>query len=230
MQPDKWDIEKLIAMCVQEEERLKSLQGDSANLVRDNKKNFNKNAKPQGKAPQNNHHQKNNNARVEKDQCKWCKKHEYYQRDCLDFLKSLLKRDEDFITFIDKFLFLSYAKSTWWIDSGVTIHVENSLQGFHLRKTLQRGERCIKVANGVEVEVEAIGELPLELKDGFVLKLTDVLYVPSLRRNLISVSRLDDDRFDCHFGNANVRLCLIISVLVLPSDKTSFICYHFMRM
>ena len=24
MQPDKWDIEKLIAMCVQEEERLKS--------------------------------------------------------------------------------------------------------------------------------------------------------------------------------------------------------------
>ena len=50
MQPDKWDIEKLIAMCVQEEDRLKSSQGDSANLVKDNnKKNFNKNAKPQGK-------------------------------------------------------------------------------------------------------------------------------------------------------------------------------------
>ena len=61
MQPDKWDIEKLIAMCVQEEKRLKSAQGDSANLVKDNK-NFNKNAKPQGKAPQNDHHQKNNNA------------------------------------------------------------------------------------------------------------------------------------------------------------------------
>ena len=26
---------------------------------------------------------------------------------------------------------------------------------------------------------------------------------------------------------ANVRLCLIISVLVLPSDKIGFICYHF---
>jgi len=57
MQPDKWDIEKLIAICVQEEERLKSSQGDSANLVKDNKKkNFNKNDKPQGKAPQNDHH------------------------------------------------------------------------------------------------------------------------------------------------------------------------------
>ena len=62
MQPDKWDIEKLIAICVQEEERLKSSQGDSANLVKDNKKNFNKNIKPQGKAPQTEHHQKNNNA------------------------------------------------------------------------------------------------------------------------------------------------------------------------
>ncbi|XP_066320477.1 uncharacterized protein [Miscanthus floridulus] len=50
MQLDKWDIEKLIAMCVQEEERLKSSQGDSTNLVKDNKKkNFNKNTKPHGK-------------------------------------------------------------------------------------------------------------------------------------------------------------------------------------
>jgi hypothetical protein len=38
MQPDKWDIEKLIAMCVQEEERLKSSHGDSISHVKDNKK------------------------------------------------------------------------------------------------------------------------------------------------------------------------------------------------
>ena len=62
------------------------------------------------------------------------------------------------------------------------------------------------MANGVQAEVEAIGELPLELNDSFVLKLTDVLYVPSLRRNLISVSRLDDDRFDCHFSNGQCKI------------------------
>ena len=62
------------------------------------------------------------------------------------------------------------------------------------------------VANGVKAEVEAIGELPLELNDGFMFKLIDVLYVPSLRRNLISVSRLDDDRFDCHFGNGQCKI------------------------
>ena len=68
-------------------------------------------------------------------------------------------------------MYLSYAKSTWWIDSGVTIHVANSLQGFHTRRTLQRGERHVKVANGVKAEVEAIGELPLKLMMALYLSL-----------------------------------------------------------
>ena len=51
-----------------------------------------------------------------------------------------------------------------------------------------------------------MGDLSLELVDGFVLKLSDVLYVPSLRRNLISVSRLDDDGYDCHFGNGKCQI------------------------
>jgi hypothetical protein len=79
------------------------------------------------------------------------------------------------------------------------------------------------VANGVKVEVEAIGELPLELNDGFVLKLSDALYVPSLRRNIISVSHLEMMDMIAIFVMANVRLCLIISVLVLPSDKIGFL-------
>jgi hypothetical protein len=98
--------------------------------------------------------------------------------------------------FVDESLFLSYAKSTWWIDSGATIHVANSLQGFHMRKTLRRGERSIRVTNGIEAEVEAIGQLPLELNNGFILHLHNILYVPSLSRNLISVLCLNNDGYD----------------------------------
>jgi hypothetical protein len=57
-----------------------------------------------------------------------------------------------------------------------------------MRRSLPRGERTIRVANGEEAEVEAIGELPLEISDGFTLYLYDVLYVSFMRRNLISVS------------------------------------------
>ena len=45
-----------------------------------------------------------------------------------------------------------------------------------MRRTLPRGARRIKVANGVEAEVEAIAEFNLELHSGFVLYLRDVLY------------------------------------------------------
>jgi hypothetical protein len=134
---------------------------------------------------------------VDKDQCKWCKRRGHYQKNCIEFLKHLNKQCEDHVTFVDESLFLSYSKSTWWINSGATIHVANSLQGFHMSRTLQRGERSIRVANSVEAEVEAIGELSLELNNGFILRLHNVLYVPSLNRNLISVSCLDDDGYDC---------------------------------
>jgi hypothetical protein len=137
---------------------------------------------------------------VDNDQCKWCKRRGHYQKNCIEFLKHLNKQGGDHVTFVDESLFLSYSRSTWWIDSSATIHVANSLQEFHTRRTLQRGERSIRVVNDVEAEVEAIGELPLELNNDFILRLNNVLYVPSLSRNLIYVSCLDDDGFDCQFG------------------------------
>jgi hypothetical protein len=113
---------------------------------------------------------------------------------------------EHIITFINESLYVQYSKSTWWIDLGATIHVANSLQGFRSTRTMQRKERHIKAANGVQADVEAVGDLPLELANGFILVLRDVLYVPSLQRNLISVSCLDNDGFDCHFGDGKCEI------------------------
>ena len=193
---DKWTLEKFMAMCVQEEERIKRNNGgaDSVNLAKHQQKR--KNFPPPRKEDKGKAVSTSSDQPVDKDQCKWCKRRGHYQKNCIEFLKHLNKQGEDHVTFVDESLFLSYSRSTWWIDSGATIHVANSLQGFHTRRTLQRGERSIRVANGVEAEVEAIGELPLELNKGFILQLHNVLYVPSLSRNLISVSCLDDDGFD----------------------------------
>jgi hypothetical protein len=66
---------------------------------------------------------------------------------------------------------------------------------------MERRESSIEVANGVQAKVEAIGDVSLELVDGFILLLRDVFYVPSLNRNLISISHLDKDGFECHFGH-----------------------------
>ena len=62
MSPEKWDIEKTIAMCVQEEDRLKTSNGGSINYVKDNKKrNYNQSnngspSNPHGKDPYQHQH------------------------------------------------------------------------------------------------------------------------------------------------------------------------------
>jgi hypothetical protein len=64
------------------------------------------------------------------------------------------------------------------------------------------------VADGREARVEAIGSLPVVLHDGFTLLLNNVLYVLSLQRNLISVSLLEDDGYECLFGNNKCTIML----------------------
>jgi hypothetical protein len=96
------------------------------------------------------------NQPVDQDQWMWCKKRGHYQKNYIEFLKHLNKQGEDHLTFVDEYLFLSYRKSTWWIDSGATIHVVNYLYGFHMRRIIRRGKRSIRVVSDVDVEVEAI--------------------------------------------------------------------------
>ena len=118
----------------------------------------------------------------------------------------MAKNGENVISFVNESLYIQFSKSIWWIDSGATVHVENSLQGFCSIRTTQRSQRHINVANGVQADVEAVGDVSLELVNGFLLVLKDVLYVSSLQRNLISASRLDKDGYDCHFENGKCEL------------------------
>jgi hypothetical protein len=56
------------------------------------------------------------------------------------------------------------------------------------------------------------------LNNSFILRLHNVLYVPSLSRNLISVSCLDDDGYDCKFGNRQY--------LILFDNKVVGLCFR----
>ena len=118
----------------------------------------------------------------------------------------MAKRGNNIVSFVNESLYAQFLKSTWWIDSGATVHVANSLLGFHSTRTRQRSERCIEVANGVQAEVEAVDDISLELADGSKLLLAHVLYVPSLHRNLISVSCLDKDHYECYFGHGKCAI------------------------
>jgi hypothetical protein len=209
IQPHTWDIEKTIAMCVQEEERIRSTTGGSLNYVNKKKNaNFKGNFSSSSKGKSSHQHRpQEGQALVEKDQYLYCKERGHYKKNYHRYLKMIMeKRGENIISFVNESLYIEYSKTTWWIDSGATIHVANSLQGFHSTRTTQRSEKQVKVANGAQADVEAVGDIHLELDTGFIIVLRDVLYVPSLHRNLISVSCLDKDGYTCLFGDGR---CLI---------------------
>jgi hypothetical protein len=118
----------------------------------------------------------------------------------------MAKKGNNTVSFVNECLYTYFSKSTWWIDSDATVHVAKKLQGFHLTWTTHRSERCIEVANGVQADVEAVSDIFLELADGFTILLRDILYIPSLYRNLISVSRLDKDHYQCYFGHGKCAI------------------------
>jgi hypothetical protein len=100
---------------------------------------------------------------------------------------------------------------------------------------MQRSERCIEVSNGVQADIEAVGDISLELAGGFTILLRDVLFVPSLHKNLLSVSRLDKDNYQCYFAHgkcaiwfkdAFMGVALLHNVLYFLSlrEKVHYVC------
>ncbi|KAK3007983.1 hypothetical protein RJ639_013323 [Escallonia herrerae] len=96
---------------------------------------------------------------------------------------------------------------------GATVHITNSLQGFLSVKKLNKGDHNVLVGNEEKAQVEAVGTLRLVLESGFNLDLVDTVYIPSMIRKLIYVSRLDAYGYSFKFENKGFSLFLYFRVI-----------------
>ena len=62
------------------------------------------------------------------------------------------------------------------------------------------------MGDGTKVQVEFLGTVRLQLNTGHFLELFDVAYIPSIRRNLISVSILDRLGYSLLFETRKLNL------------------------
>src|SRR3954462_9472285 len=118
------------------------------------------------------------------------KKEGHMKKDCVKYKAWSQKKGIYYTSFVCYESNMAICHNTWWIDSGSTIHVSNTLQGFLNHRKPVGSEHCIYSGNMMRSRVEAVGTYRIVLSSGFVLDLERTFYVPSFSKNLISVSRL----------------------------------------
>ena len=81
--------------------------------------------------------------------------------------------------------------NTWWIDSATTRHITRSCEFFVNFKEKSAGEH--KVYTGNNTYNDVLGECKCKISvNKSIIVLYNVMYVPNIRRNLISIPILDD--------------------------------------
>ncbi|KAJ9684091.1 hypothetical protein PVL29_016537 [Vitis rotundifolia] len=97
----------------------------------------------------------------------------------------------------------------WVVDSGATRHICGNGSAFTSYTTVKEGEEQVFMGDSRSTPVIGKGKVLLKLTSGKVLALCDVLHVPDIRWNLVSVSLL---------GKAGVRILFDSDKIVLTKN------------
>eukprot|EP00268_Persea_americana_P012188 TRINITY_DN15115_c1_g1_i1.p1 TRINITY_DN15115_c1_g1~~TRINITY_DN15115_c1_g1_i1.p1 ORF type:complete len:252 (+),score=38.81 TRINITY_DN15115_c1_g1_i1:1859-2614(+) len=98
----------------------------------------------------------------------------------------------------------------WILDSGCTYHMCPNREWFFIFQELDGG--TVLIGNDSACKSKGIGKIYLKMHDGAVRVLTDVRYVPDLKKNLISLGALDSKNFKITMEGV---LKVVYSTLVL---------------
>jgi hypothetical protein len=106
--------------------------------------------------------------------------------------------------------FVTPGEDTWLIDSGASKHMKeqrNILSCISEKKFSQK----VTLGDDYQYPIKGVGESNHKLNSGISLKMKDVLYVPGLKKNLLSISTLEKKGF---------RVVFIYGVLMWAKGET----------
>jgi hypothetical protein len=123
-------MSKLIALCAEEEERINAEKSDFAHAVTDGQKS--KKIKDNGKAKNKANmifgvNKASTSGTKHTSKCHHCKKCEHMRKNCKKFKDWLPKKGNDFNSIIYESLLVDIPLNTWWVDTGASVHITNSL-------------------------------------------------------------------------------------------------------
>lgn len=127
----------------------------------------------------------------------------YFKSDCLE-RKGKKKIDQDSedgnVDMVEGYdssdvLFISKKglSNEWILDSGYTFHMTPNRQLFNIFQSID--EEKVLMGNHSVCKVNKIGNVKLKLEYGVMRTLSNVRYIPKLKRNLIFLRVLDSSRY-----------------------------------
>jgi hypothetical protein len=93
---------------------------------------------------------------------------------------------------------VSPGEDTWFIDSGASKHMTGQrdiLSCFSEKNFSQK----VTLGYDYQYPIKGVGESNYKFNSGTPMKMKDVLYVPSLKKNLLSISYLENKGFKVAF-------------------------------
>jgi hypothetical protein len=118
---------------------------------------------------------------------------------------------EDYVLFSALSRSMTYEQDTWLIDSGASKHMTRHK---YILSSLTENDFPYKVSLGDDYQypIKGMGESTYKLDSRTSMRMNDVLYVPGLTKNLLSISTVDNKGFRDSF--------IYGEVIMWPKGKT----------
>ncbi|KAL0455319.1 UNVERIFIED_CONTAM: hypothetical protein Slati_0871100 [Sesamum latifolium] len=120
------------------------------------------------------------------DICAHCREKGHWKRDC----PKLPSKQGMFVVEVN----MVTNSSSWVLDTDCGAHICNDLQVLQKSRKLSKDEVVLKLGDGKAIASKAVGTINLVISDRVRLELKDCYSVPSLIKNIISISLLNNAR------------------------------------
>ena len=93
---------------------------------------------------------------------------------------------------------VTHGNDTWLVDSGASKHM-TGYKDYLSTLVKKESHQKVKLGDDYKYPIKGVGEASYKLKFKKLLKMKDVLYVPGLKKNLLSISGLEKKGFRVAF-------------------------------
>jgi hypothetical protein len=153
---------------------------------------------------------------LSKVKCFACHEHGHYASQCPQQKKGSRKQHASSIE-VDvvadrlqrEFLLVSalsgevFGGGTWFVDSGATCHMTGARELFE-SFTESDSDLYVELGMGTKHAVQGSGTMSFQMESGDVLRVTNVLWVPKLRKSVLSVSTIEEKGYAVLFRDGQV--------------------------